>query len=363
LSIFTAPQKIIDWIEAIQPLDEVAMQDAQQRLHALTKPHGSLGKLETFAIQISGIRREPFPVLDRRAVVIMAADHGVCAENISAYPQEVTAQMVQNVLAGGAAVNGLAKAAGAHVCCIDIGVRSPLSHPNLVMEKVASGTANMTVAPAMTGSDMLRAITVGVETMQRLEATQTRLVAMGEMGIGNTTSAAALTSALLHLPVDQTVGTGTGIDETQWAHKKTVVQRTLQRHRPSDEPWDSLRHLGGLEIAGMVGLCLGAALTRTPLILDGYTTTVAALLAVRIAPAVRAFLFPSHVSVEPGHTHVLHALAMKPWIDAEMRLGEGTGALLAMPLLAATSSLFRGMATFEQAHVSRALHKENGHAP
>lgn len=340
--------------ERIVPLDETAVDQAAQRLDSLTKPPGSLGRLEALAKQLAGITGEAMPRFPRKAVVVMAGDHGVCDEGVSAFPSEVTQQMVLNFLEGGAAVNVLARQAGADVYCVDVGVKAEVSHPGLLNKNIRRGTANMSNGPAMSREEALQAMLVGVEIAAMLSEQGCRLFATGEMGIGNTTPSAAIGAVLAGLPVDHIVGRGTGIDDERLKHKADVIRRAIELNRPDpQDPIDVLAKVGGLEIAGLAGLILGAAALRSPIVIDGFISTAAALVAARICPAAVPYMIASHLSEERGHAALLEALGIRPAIRLEMRLGEGTGAALLFHFVEAAVRLMHEMATFESAGVSK----------
>ena len=341
-------------ISAIGGLDQRSMTEARERQLQLTKPPGSLGRLEELAVQIAGISGEARPSVSRRAVIVMAADNGVTEEGVSAYPAEVTAQMVANFLAGGAAINVLARAAGARVVVVDIGVRSDLApHAELLSRKVRNGTANFRRGPAMSRAEAQRAIEVGIEVLTGEAARGLDLVATGEMGIGNTTAASALTACLTGAAVADVTGRGTGIDDAARVHKIATIERAIETNKPDrSDPVEVLAKVGGLEIAGLAGVMIGAAARRIPVVLDGFIAGAAALVAVRFAPAVQPFLIAGHRSVEPGHDVVLNSLGLRPLLDLELRLGEGTGAVLAMQLIDAAVRIHGGMATFGEAGVT-----------
>lgn len=340
-------------VERIGPLDEEAMRLAGGRLDRLTKPPGSLGRLEDIARQTAGITGTLQPDLTAKAVVIMAGDHGVCAEGVSAFPQEVTPQMVLNFLGGGAAVNVLARHVGAEVVCVDIGVNADLEHPSLVSRKIRKGTGNIAAGPAMSREEAAEAVAVGIEVADALFSRGVRLFATGEMGIGNTTPSSALLAALTGAAVEEAVGRGTGVGDETLRRKQDVVRRALAVNAPDpSDPLGVLAKLGGLEIAGLVGVILGAAANRCPVVIDGFISSVAALAAARIAPLSVGSMLPSHLSHEQGHQLVLSAIGLRPLLQMDMRLGEGTGALLAFPLVEAAMKLMNEMATFESAGVS-----------
>jgi nicotinate-nucleotide--dimethylbenzimidazole phosphoribosyltransferase len=337
-----------------RPLDPEWTGRAQERLDSLTKPPGSLGKLEELAARYVAIREEIFPGLEIKRVVVFAGDHGVVAEKVSAFGQEVTYQMVYNFLQGGAAINVLARSAGARVEVVDIGVNYDFEPGlNLVSRKVAYGTRNMAQGPAMTREEALRAVWVGVERAQEAVEDGVDVLAAGDMGIGNTTAAAALAVVFTGRPAGAVTGRGTGIDIATLPHKVAVINRAVAINKATaDDPLGALAAVGGLEIAGITGLILGAAAARRPLVLDGFIATAGALVAARLAPAVTGYLIAAHRSVEPGHQIMLDHLGLAPLFNLKMRLGEGTGAALGMGLLEAGWRIYREMATFAEAGVA-----------
>ncbi|WP_223068977.1 nicotinate-nucleotide--dimethylbenzimidazole phosphoribosyltransferase [Paenibacillus caui] len=345
-----------DWkhlIGNIEPLDQAAIQQAQSRLDSLTKPPGSLGKLEELALRLAGITGNPYPSFPQKLVVVMAADHGVCAEGVSAFPQEVTGQMVLNFLNGGAAVNVLARQAGADVACVDIGVIGELSVPGLIRRKVRPGTANMAAGPAMSREEALSAIETGIAIVREAYAKGTRLFVTGEMGIGNTTASAAVMSALTGITPLESVGRGTGIDDERLRHKGVVVQRALEINKPSvGDPVDVLAKVGGLEIGGLAGVILGAAACRCPILIDGFISSAAALVAQRLIPESASYMIASHLSAENGHGVLLRELGLTPMLHMDMRLGEGTGGVLALHFIEAACRIMKEMATFDSAGIS-----------
>ena len=341
-------------ISRITALDAAAMAAARQRQDELTKPPGSLGRLERLAVQLAGITRSPAPRLRRKVVVIMAADHGVTVEGVSAYPSEVTAQMVHNFVRGGAAINVLARRAGASVVVVDIGVAAALPRDlPIVHRKIAFGTANLATGPAMTHEQTLEAIEVGLDVVADEHAGGAHVIALGEMGIGNTTPASAIVVALTGSAVEDVTGRGTGIDDATWRRKVSVIERALRANPvAADDPIGVLAGLGGLEIAGLVGVMLGAAANRMVVVLDGFITTAAALVAAALCPAVRGYLVAAHRSVERGHAAALEHLELEPLLALDLRLGEGSGAALALPLLDAALAIQDEMATFSEAGIS-----------
>jgi len=342
--------------ERIAPPSSEALAGARARLDTLTKPLGSLGRLEDVAAQWVSIRQEAFADPICKAAYIFAADHGVTAEGVSAYPREVTHQMVLNFVAHGAAINVLARLHHADLHVVDSGVDADLSGvPGLIHRKVAQGTANMVIEDAMSEEQLHRALAIGMEQANQAATTGVNLIAIGEMGIGNTTSAAAITCALTGARADVATGKGAGVDDAARSRKVAVIERALGRHfesLPQTDPLAILRSVGGFEIAAMAGMALGAASHRIAILCDGFISTAAAALAVAIEPNVRGYLFAGHQSVEPGHGLLLGFLDIAPLLSLGMRLGEGTGAVLAMSIIESAVALYLEMATFESAGVS-----------
>src|SRR6266545_5805149 len=341
-------------IEQIPQLDETAMRAARTRQDMLTKPRGSLGRLEELSIQLAGMKADPFPSVERKAVIVMAADHGVTAEGVSAYPADVTAQMVLNFLHGGAAINVLARQVGARVTVIDIGVAADFEPTlGLIQRKIMCGTRNLAQGPAMTREEAEQALQVGVDVLNEEAARGLDIVATGDMGIGNTTSSSAIVAAMTGLPVAQVVGRGTGIDDKSLERKIKVIEQALAVNGPNaKDSMDVLHKVGGLEIAGLAGVMIAAAGQRIPVVVDGFISTAAAMMAVGFAPRVRDYLISAHQSVEIGHQAMLKHLNLTPLLDLNLRLGEGTGAALAFPLIEASTRILRQMATFDEAGVS-----------
>lgn len=345
---------ITELCDQIRPLDEAAMAAAQARQDILTKPQGSLGCLEALSIQLAGITGQALPSVDRKAVIVLAGDHGIAAEGVSAYPSEVTAQMIFNFLRGGAAINVLARQAGARVIIADVGVAGDLpEHPDLLNRKIAPGTANFAQGPAMTREQATRSLEAGVEIVMDQVSQGLDLVATGEMGIGNTTPASAITAVYTGLPVDQVTGRGTGVDDAGLALKIETIGRALAFHQPDpSDPLGVLAAVGGFEIGAIAGVCLGAAAHRLPILVDGFISAAGALVAAALCPNVKPYLIASHLSVERGHTALWQTLGLKPLLDMSLRLGEGTGAVLAMHLVEAACCILSEMATFEDAGIS-----------
>jgi nicotinate-nucleotide--dimethylbenzimidazole phosphoribosyltransferase len=334
--------------------DEHLAATARQRLDTLTKPRGSLGRLEELAVRVVVITGNPMPRVEAPVIFTLAGDHGVAAEGVSAYPQAVTAQMVENFARGGAAVNVLARHVGVRVVVADFGVAAPLTHdPAIVARRIAAGTRSMTKGPAMTREETVRAIAEGAALV---EAAAPDCVGIGEMGIGNTTAASALTAALTGADPAMITGRGTGVADDVWVGKIEAVRRALAVNRPdSGDALGVLTAVGGFEIAGLVGVVLAGAARRVPVVLDGFIATAAALVAARLAPAAHNYLIAAHRSAEPGHVRLLEALGLTPYLELGMRLGEGTGAALGIGLLRAALACYREMATFKEAGVSERL--------
>ncbi len=341
---------------AVGPLDAAAMQAARERQSQLTKPPGSLGRLEQLSVQVAGIQGTARPDVSRKALFVMAGDHGVVAEGVTAFPQDVTWQMVANFAAGGAAINVLGRHLGAKVIVVDVGVvrEAPVNGAVLV-KKIARGTQNLAVGPAMSRSEAERALEVGLETFAA-ETMPPQLVGVGDMGIGNTTAAAAVIAAFTGRSPAEVTGRGTGIDDAQLAHKAEVIARALAVNQPDRrDARDVLAKVGGFEIGAMAGVMLAAAAHRVPVMVDGVIAGAAALVAAGLAPQVRDYLIAGHLSVEPGHTAALAHLGLVPLLDLGLRLGEGTGGALAMHLVEAAVRTLNEMATFAEAGVSGAL--------
>ena len=344
-------------IAAIEPLDAATMRAAEERQSQLTKPPGSLGRLETLSIQIAGIQANPRPEVTKKALFVMAGDHGVVAEGVTAFPQDVTWQMVANFVAGGAAINVLGRQLGAKVIVVDVGVVGDAPVNGAVrVEKIARGTENMAVGPAMTREQARRAIEVGIRVLAAEMNPPLNLVGVGDMGIGNTTPSAAIIAAFTGRAPAEITGRGTGIDDAQLAHKAEVIARALAVNQP--DPADALGVLskvGGFEIGAMAGVMLEAAARRVPVMVDGVISGAAALIAVGLAPQVKDYLIAGHRSVEPGHQAALAYLGLEPLIDLGLRLGEGTGGALAMHIVEAAVRTLNEMATFAEAGVSGAI--------
>ena len=342
----------------IAPQDATSRAKAKARLDQLTMPHWALGRLMDLAVDLAGMTQTVTPPVERKTIVTMAGDHGVAAEGVSKYPQEVTVQMVHNFVNGGAGINALARLVGAEVMVVDMGVAGDLSDladaGKIVSKRVADGTANMTAGPAMTHEQAVRAVEAGIEVAESL-VDRVDVFGTGDMGIANTTPSAAVVAAVTGAPVADVTGRGTGIDDEQLAHKIAVIEKVLSVNAPEpSDGLDVLAKVGGFEIGGIAGLILGAAAHRKPIVIDGFISTAGALIARTLAPEAAEYMIAAHRSVEQGHK-VMHAhLGKEPLLDLDMRLGEGTGAALAMNLVDAAVRILTEVATFDEAHVSEA---------
>jgi len=327
---------------------------AQARQDTLTKPTGSLGKLEELSIHLAGIQGRSNPQISQKAIVIMVADHGVVAEGTSAYPQEVTAQMVLNFVRGGAAINVISRQIGARVVVVDIGISADIeSFPNVVHRKVASGTQNMCRGPAMTLVQAEHAIETGIETISSEISRGLDIVGTGDMGIGNTTASSAICAVMTGKTAAEVTGRGTGLDDKQLQHKVEIINRALLVNKPEAiKPLEVLAKVGGLEIGGLAGVMLGAASHRLPVMIDGFISGAAALIVAGLCPRCKDYLIAAHASLEPGHKYMLENLGVEPLMNLNMRLGEGTGAALGIFLAETSCRLLSEMATFAEAGVS-----------
>ena len=345
-------------IQNISPQDESARARAKARLDQLTMPHWALGRLMDLAMDLAGMTRSLRPPVGRKAIVTLAGDHGVVAEGVSKYPQEVTPQMVANFVAGGAGINALARLSGARVVVVDMGVAGDLGGlakaGRIISRRIAPGTQNMARGPAMSRQEALRAVEAGIEIVDEL-ADSVDVFGTGDMGIGNTTPSAAIVAAVTGAAVADVTGRGTGIDDRQLAHKIAVVERALAVNKPDPrDGLDVLAKVGGFEIGGIAGVILGAAARRKPVLVDGFISTAGALIAHALAPTVADYLVAAHRSVEVGHSIMQRHLGKEPLLDLGMRLGEGTGAALAMHLVDAAAAILTDVATFDEASVSKA---------
>lgn len=339
----------------IESADSQCREQAERRENSLTKPPGSLGRLEELAIRLCAMQRTLQPTATIPTIFTFAADHGVCEEGVNAYPQSVTRQMVANFLAGGAAINAISESVEASLTLVDVGVIGPpIHHPNLLSRQVAAGTRNFCQQPAMSEEQALSAIGIGMDCAEQAIGNGSTLLGIGEMGIGNTTVASAICAAMTNTDPDMVCGPGTGSDRSALQRKKDAVRRALALHTPHiSRPLDLLSRLGGFEIAAMCGVCIAAARNRCPVLMDGFISTAAATIAVALKPKVRDYLIAAHQSPEPGHRVLLEHLSLDPILCLNMRLGEGTGAALAIPVVRAAIATFRSMATFESAGVAQ----------
>ena len=361
--------KLQQTIKDICPIPTGAAACAQARLDSLTKPPGSLGRLEEIARQLVGITGAERPSVRRKTVIVMAGDHGVTAEGVSVFPQAVTAQMVLNFLRGGAAINVLARHAGARLVVVDIGVNAEFpadaapadtsGNVEFLRRKIAPGTRNFAREAAMTRDQAVAALTAGIEIAGAEIARGAEMIATGDMGIGNTAASSAIVAAVTGRPVAEITGRGTGVNDAGLARKVEVIGNSLKKHsllpgtsRSENDPLYLLSTVGGLEIAGLAGVILGAAAARRPVVLDGFISGAAALIAAGLAPNVTQYCFAAHQSVEAGHRVILEKLGLKPIVDLDLRLGEGTGAAMAMHLIEAAAKIYNEMATFAEAGVA-----------
>ena len=348
------------------------IEQAQQRLDNLTKPQGSLGRLEEFAKRLVAITEDPLPVLDKKAIFTFAGDHGVADEGVSAFPKAVTSQMVLNFLNGGAGINVLARHAGAEVVVVDIGVDYDFVNPPLspfikggqrgifkgglggfVSKKVVMGTKNLRKGPAMTKDEAGKCIDIGIELANKYAKNGYKIFGTGDMGIANTTPSSAIAAVFTGKFVEEVTGRGTGINDDLWMNKVQVIKDAISINRPDiSDPIDVLSKVGGAEIGGIAGLIIGAAANRIPVVIDGFISTAGALIAYAIEPKTRDYMFAAHNSQETGHKAMLDYIGLKPILDLELRLGEGTGAALAMLIIEAGVKIYKEMATFEEAAVS-----------
>ena len=342
----------------IYPQDFDFRRQAEERLNQLTMPHWALGDLMDLAIDLAGMTRSLHPPVARKCLVVMAGDHGVTAEGVSRYPAEVTTQMVHNIVRGGAGINALARQAGAEVRVVDMGAVDDFADlvraGQVIAKKIGRGTANMVYGPAMSRTHAVMAVEAGIEVANLL-APEVDVFGTGEMGIGNTTPSTAIAAVLTGRPVAEVTGRGTGIDDDQLRHKIGVVERAIARNRPDPKDGlDVLAKVGGFEIGGIAGLILGAAAHRKPVLVDGFISTAGAMIACVLEPFVRDYIICAHRSVEPGHGALIDKLGRKPLLDLNLRLGEGTGAALAMNVVEAAVHVLTEVATFAEAGVSGA---------
>jgi len=348
--------KIKEAIERIEPLDGDAMESAKARQNTLTKPQRSLGVLEDLSVKIAGITGEYMPEIKNKVIITMAGDHGVADECVSAYPKDVTPQMVYNFINGGAGVNVLARHIGARVVVVDMGVAADIevkrASANFIEKKIAYGTANMTKGAAMSYEDAIRSIETGIEVLENEIAKGIDIVGVGDMGIGNTTPSSAIVSFIIGEPIEKVTGRGTGLDDEGLKRKIETIKKALAVNTPNrGDAIDILAKMGGFEIGGMAGVMLAAASHRIPVVVDGFISGAAALIAYELSPKMKDYLIAAHISVEVGHRAILDYLGIEPLFNLNMRLGEGTGAALGISLVDASCKILREMATFEEAGV------------
>ncbi|MBM3133030.1 MAG: nicotinate-nucleotide--dimethylbenzimidazole phosphoribosyltransferase [Chloroflexi bacterium] len=346
-------------IKAIGPLDQAAMKAALERQDQLTKPLGSLGKLEELSIKVAGITGNPRPRIQKKAIIVMAADHGIVTQGVSLYPQEVTRQMVGGFLAGHAGINVLARHIGARVVVVDMGVVGGFEpHPDLICKMIDFGTRDMTQGPAMTREQAIVAIESGIEVLEGEIKKGLDIVGTGDMGIGNTTASSAICAAITGAPVSEVTGHGAGLGAEQWVAKVRMIEKALSVNRPDPaDPIGVLAAVGGFEIGGLAGVMLGAAAHRVPVVIDGFISGAAALIASELCPRARDYFIAGHVSVERGHRVMMDFMKIEPLLNLNMRLGEGTGAALAMSIVEASTKILDEMITFAEAGVSEAGEK------
>ncbi|MBN1691008.1 MAG: nicotinate-nucleotide--dimethylbenzimidazole phosphoribosyltransferase [Dehalococcoidia bacterium] len=349
-----ASAKLQRLIDRIRPPDESFQEAARRRLNSLTKPRGSLGALEDLAVQLAGIRGEAIPRIRHKAIITMAADHGVAARGVSLYPQEVTSQMALNFAAGGAAINVLSHMVGARVVIVDMGIKGGLpSYEGILCKMIDFGTADMSAGPAMSREQAIDSLLSGAEVLENELAAGLDIVGAGDMGIGNTTSASAITAAITGATVREVTGRGTGIGDEQLEHKIEIIEQALAVNRP--DPADALgvlEKVGGFEIGGLAGVLIAGAANRIPVVIDGFISGAAALIAAVICPQIKNHLIAAHLSAEKGHAACLKHLGLRPLLELDLRLGEGTGAALGIFLAECAISVMRDMSTFEGAGVS-----------
>jgi nicotinate-nucleotide--dimethylbenzimidazole phosphoribosyltransferase len=347
-------QKLNQTISKIKPLDEEIMNEARKRQDFLTKPKGSLGKLEELSIKVAGITGKLKPVIKDKVIFTLAGDHGVTEEGISAYPKEVTPQMVYNFLRGGAGINVLAKHTNCRVVVVDMGVAEDLEpHPDLIIKKINYGTKNIAKFPAMTKDETIKSIEAGIELVENEVKKGLDILGTGDMGIGNTTPSSAIVSVITKSPPENVTGKGTGIKDDMLKNKVNVIKKAIEINKPKkDDPIDVLSKLGGFEIGGLCGVILAGAANKIPVVIDGFISGAAALVAVKICEKVKDYLIPAHLSQEPGHSIMLKYMGFAPLLDLNMRLGEGTGASLGISIVEAACRILNEMATFSEAGVS-----------
>lgn len=337
---------------SIYPLDVKSIDAAQKRLDCLTKPLGSLGRLEDIVKQLSGIQCTPQPDISSKATVIMCADNGITDEGVSSCPKDVTASVTYNFTRGITGINVFSKLTSARIVIVDIGVDADLPYDIILNKKIRYGTWNMAKGPAMTRDEALKGINTGIEIVRDLKVQGVNLLGTGEMGIGNTSTSSAVASVLTGMPIEKMVGTGSGLTHSAFQHKLEVIRKCIEINKLSaDDPIDVLSKVGGFDIAGLTGCFIGAAIYRVPIMIDGFISAAAALTAVKIHSGVRDYIFPSHGSAEPGTEAIMAALQMEPLLNLNMRLGEGTGAALGFQVMDAAIAAYTQMGTFDDAEI------------
>jgi len=344
-------------IKRIQPIDRGLMEEAQKRLDSLTKPQGSLGRLEELAKKVVGITGERRPSVDQKVIVVMAGDHGIVEEGVSAYPKEVTAQMVLNFVRGGAGINVLARHVGARVVIVDMGVAADLGkESHIVSKKIDYGTRNFLKGPAMTRDEAIQSIEAGIEVVEEIRKEKLDILGIGDMGIGNTTPSSAIIAVLSGCSAREVTGRGTGIDDETFNRKIQVIEKGISINMPDPgDAIDVLSKVGGFEIGGLAGCVLAAAAYRVPIVIDGFISMAGALIATELAPVAKEYIIASHISQEIGHRLMLERMNLNPLFDLHLRLGEGTGAALGMSMVEAGVKILKEMATFADAAVSERI--------
>lgn len=338
----------------IKPLDKTSMKAAKERQDSLTKPKGSLGTLEELSIEVAGITGKTLPMIKNKIIITMAGDHGVVNEHVTAYPQEVTQQMVLNFVNGGAGINVIANQIGARVIVVDMGVIADIRDSMVVNKKINYGTKNMVKGPAMTKEEAIKSIEAGIDIVETELERGTDIIATGDMGIGNTTPSSAIVAAITNEPIVKVTGRGTGIDDRIFENKIKAIQKALDLNKPnSNDPIDVLAKVGGFEIGGLVGVILGCAANRKPVVIDGFISGASALIATALAPQSKDYIIAGHCSAEPGHKIALDYMGLKPLLNLDMRLGEGTGAALGIFIVEVACRILSDMATFDEAGVSK----------
>lgn len=346
-------------LNGIRPINKDLMDLAQKRLDSLTKPLGSLGRLEELARQIVGITGKIRPEVKEKVIITMAGDHHVVEEGVSAYPQEVTPQMVLNFVGGGAGINVLARHVGAKIVVVDMGVTTDIDNPKVINKKVGYGAANIAKGPAMTRAQAIKSIENGIGLVEAEIEGGADIIGTGDMGIGNTTPSSAIVAAITQTPVEKATGKGTGINDKIFENKIEVIERALSLNKPNtNDALDVLAKVGGFEIGGLTGVFLGAAANKKPVVIDGFISGAAALLAFKLKPEVRDYMIAAHQSVEAGHRIILEEIGLSPLLDLNMRLGEGTGAALGISVIEASVRILNEMATFEEASVSKTVEEK-----